>query len=288
MCLINGKYKRLENSSYLYSYGICPLVSLKPGIELELENKIEIVDEETIAENPSDYYGKEVTNYTAGGLTYRVFYADKNNDYGDGENTIYIKSDFSYNLKSSLSLDINSLTESDLTTYKRMNKSWTAERGTNTSNWNYNERAAAWLSAPSQWTTYFDNTRANYAIGSPSVEMYVKSYNQIANLVGNYTLGATYRATRTPGYVYTVNGKESEYFSGGNTLTYEGYNSMYAGIEGIKSGQWFLSSPSSCGTEIICGVSGESASLTNCSRNDAIGICPLVSIKKGTKLIVSE
>ena len=54
-----------------------------------------------------------------------------------------------------------------------------------------------------------DTTKANYAIGSPPVEMYVASYNQVSHTTGNYKLGATYRETSYPGYIYTLNGKQS-------------------------------------------------------------------------------
>ncbi len=64
------------------------------------------------------------------------------------------------------------------------------------------KKAAAWLCSPSQWTIYCDTSKANYAIGSPTVEMYVASYNQVSHTTGNYTLGATYRETNVPGYIY--------------------------------------------------------------------------------------
>ena len=67
------------------------------------------------------------------------------------------------------------------------------------------------------------------------MEMYVASYNQIPHTqIGNYILGATYRATNAPGYIYTLNGKQSttsnsDYYTGDTTIDYKGYNSMYAG-----------------------------------------------------------
>ena len=100
-------------------------------------------------------------------------------------------------------------TGSDLETYRKMNPSWAAQRGSSTSSWNNNEHVASWLCSPSQWTTYVDSTKANYAIGTPTAEMYVASYNQVSHTTGNYTLGATYRAINAPGYIYTLNGKQS-------------------------------------------------------------------------------
>ena len=151
-----------------------------------------------------------------------------------GANTVYLKADYNTNLRKSLSTSIGSLTTDDLAVYKRMNKSWAAERGNSQSSWGDNEKGAAWLNAPSQWTTYCDTSKANYAIGSPPVEMYVASYNQVSHTTGNYKLGATYRETSYPGYIYTLNGKQStisnnDYYTGNNILDYTGYNSMYCG-----------------------------------------------------------
>ena len=64
---------------------------------------------------------------------------------------------------------------------------------------------------------------------------------------GNYKLGATYRETSVPGYIYTLNGKQStisnnDYWTGNNTLDYTGYNSMYCGKNGTAGNYaWWLS-----------------------------------------------
>ena len=270
--------------------GICPLVALKPGVGVELENEIEITDAETIAENPQNYYGKKISNYTAGGQTYRIFYVDKQNDFGDGANTVYLKADYNDNLRKSLSTSISSLTANDLAVYKRMNKSWAAQRGSQ-SNWNSNENAAAYLSAPSQWTTYCDTTKANYAIGSPPVEMYVASYNQVSHSIGNYTLGATYGATNYPGYKYTVNGTQqnSGWWTNNNTLDYTGYNSMYCGKNGFTGSYfWWLASPSANDAASVCRVYSYYASLGGNTYDNTLGVCPLVSLKSGIKLIITS
>ena len=292
VCLVPGNNAYLTNTYFSNTLGVCPLVALKPGVGVELENEIEITDAETIAENPQNYYGKKISNYTAGGQTYRIFYVDKQNDFGDGANTVYLKADYNDNLKKSLNTNISSLTANDLAVYKRMNKSWTAQRGNSQSNWNDNEKAAALLSAPSQWTTYCDTTKANYAIGSPPVEMYVASYNQVSHSIGNYTLGATYgAATSYPGYIYTVNGTQqnSGRYTNSNTLDYTGYNSMYCGKNGSKGDYyWWLASPSASDSSRVCGVYGNNASLGTITYGDAYGVCPLVSLKSGIKLIITS
>ena len=251
------------------------------------------VTAEQIAANPEKYYGQVAQNYTQGDLTYKIFYVDKENKFGDGANTIYLKAD--YKTGTTLSSYINyTPTGSDLETYKKMNPSWAAQRGSNTSNWNNNEHAASWLCSPSQWTTYVDSSKANYAIGGPSVEMYVESYNQVShNQEGNNTLGATYRDTSAPGYIYTLNGAQStisnsDYWTGIDSLDYKGYNSMYAGQNGTKSGDWWLASPSSHTSSRVCYVFGYDATLNNNYFSNTLGAGPLVSLKSGIQVEIEE
>ena len=251
------------------------------------------VTAEQIAANPEKYYGQVAQNYTQGDLTYRIFYVDKENKFGDGANTIYLKAD--YKTTATLSGHISyTPTGSDLEKYKKMNPSWAAQRGSNTSNWNNNEHAASWLCSPSQWTTYCDTTKANYAIGGPSVEMYVASYNQVPHTQGgNYILGATYRATDYPGYIYTLNGLQStisnnDYNTGTDSLDYKGYNSMYAGKNGTKSGHWWLASPSSGDFIGVCHMYGNDADLDSNYYSITLGVAPLVSLKSGIQVEIEE
>ena len=243
--------------------------------------------------NYEDYYGKKVTNYTAGGKTYRIFYIDTEGKFGD-KNTVYLKADWTAN-DTSLS-DYTNYTPSgtDLTTYKKLNPSWAAKRGSSTSSWNSNEYAAAWLCSPSKWTTYCDTSKANYAIGAPTAEMYVASYNQVSHTTGNYKLGATYRATDYPGYIYTLNGKQStisrnDYYTGTDALDYTGYNSMYCGKNGSKgSCYWWFASPSANNSYGVCYVNGGGAYLGDDGYSSTRGVCPLVSLKSSFQLEIEQ
>ena len=269
------------------------------GTEYEATCKVSIVQKvtsitaEQIAANPEKYYGQVAQNYTQGDLTYRIFYVDKENKFGDGANTIYLKADYKTNATLSGHISYTP-TGSDLEKYKKMNPSWAAQRGSNTSNWNNNEHAASWLCSPSQWTTYCDTTKANYAIGGPSVEMYVASYNQVPHTQGgNYILGATYRATSAPGYIYTLNGAQStisnnDYSTGTDSLDYKGYNSMYAGKNRTKSGYWWLASPSSDYSNGVCYVYGGNANLSSGHYSITYGVEPIVSLKSGIQVEIEE
>ena len=124
--------------------------------------------------------------------------------------------------------------------------------------------------------------------------MYVASYNQVSHTTGNYKLGATYRETSAPGYIYTLNGKQSnisnsEYWTGNNTLDYTGYNSMYCGKNGSKGDYWWwLASPSADDSNYVCFVYGGSAYLGSDSYSYAYGVCPLVSLKSSFQLEIEQ
>lgn len=240
-----------------------------------------------IRANPQAYYGKKVTNYKASDSdtnTYRIFYVDKDNYFKDGYNTIYLKADFS----GSVSVDHLASYDASQTLIKRMNPLWATKGNTvaakTTTISNPNEQLAAWLCDPSKWTAYCDTDKANYAIGGPSVEMYVKSYNQAYNGITDsnvYTLGATYRATSVPGYIYTLNGAQStsDYRTEDDSLNYTRYNSMYCGQNGKKTEVWCLASPSASGSYDVCIVGGYRAGLGSCGPDPELWASPLVSLK---------
>ena len=228
-----------------------------------------------IAANKEKYYGAVAQNYTQGGLTYRIFYVDTKGNFGDGANTIYLKAD--YKDTKSLSTDISKLTDADITKYKNMNPLWAAQRGSLQSSWNSNEKAAAWLCAPSVWKAYADSSIVgSYAIGAPSAEMFVASYNDVSHDKGTAKGGVSteYRATSYPGYIYKIDGAEQNngYYTNSNTIDNTGYNSMYA-----KSGTyWWLASPSSGTSYTVCYVYG--SNLNNYGYSSTGGLGPLVSL----------
>ena len=233
-----------------------------------------------IRANPQAYYGKKVTNYKASDSdtnTYRIFYVDKDNDFKDGYNTIYLKADYSGIVSCSTSYDASK------TLIKKMNPLWatkgnTVEAETTTIS-NKNEQAAAWLCDPSKWTAYCDTDKANYAIGGPSVEMYVKSYNQTH---GDNALGCQYQTHDAPGYGYKVKGtiQNSGWYTNSNTLDYSmTYKSMYCGQNGENTGTWWLASPSANGSGGVCFVYGHYAGLSSDGYSNDFGVSPLVSLK---------
>jgi len=63
---------------------------------------------------------------------------------------------------------------------------------------------------------------------------------------------------------------------------------MYAGINGSKTGAWWLASPSSNGTYRVCYVYGDNAALDHDDYSSMDGVGPLVSLKSGIQVQVEE
>ena len=118
--------------------------------------------------------------------------------------------------------------------------------------------------------------------------MYVASYNDVPHTeVGNNTFSLECNST---GYKYKVNGEleNSGYYTNDNTLDYKGYNSMYAGKNGSKTGYWWLASPSSYYSNRVCYVYGNDAYLNYYDYSLTNGVGPLVSLKSGIPVQVEE
>ena len=268
----SNKIANLPATVTLNGYDI--VINANGGVE-----KIPEIIAKIIA-NPQAYYGKKVTNYKASDSdtnNYRIFYVDKDNYFKDGYNTIYLKADFSGVVSCSTSYDASQ------TLIKKMNPLWATKENTvaaeTTTISNPNEQAAAWLCDPSKWTAYCDTDKANYAIGGPSAEMYVKSYNQTH---GDDALGCQYQTNNVPGYIYKVNDtiQNDGWSTNSDTIDYSmTYKSMYCGQDGNKTGYWWLASPSAYDSNGVCFAHGYSATLSNYPYGGGSGVSPLVSLK---------
>ena len=196
----------------------------------------------------SAYYG-QVVNLVNGSSfnpnasdqrTWRVFYIDTENKYGDGKGTIYLKADESSSklirfsttfdgtyvegytakfttLSSTRYYKINGNNVVDSsgnvinTKYLQLNPTYAAGRKNISSTIFYeNEKAAAYLSDPSQFTAYADS-RTNYAIGSPSIEMWFDAWNSLYGtnyrFYYQYNVGVdgTTGQQKLPGYQMKLN-----------------------------------------------------------------------------------
>ena len=287
-----GRNFHLSDVGYNSSYGVSPIVSLKsemiPEISGDIEPTTQINIEGQIVtltrDNAPEYYGKVVTNYNQANATYRLFYIDFAGDFG-AKGTVYLKAD----QVSTTFLDITASASSTtaLEKMKQMNPMWAKVNVTADDS---SEKAVLYLCDESKWTNYKDASKADYVIGAPSIEMYVKSYNAYHSYIGTigyykqlnckwWYKGAS-EDVKSSGYMYTfgTSVNVSSYVGTTNDYTLlQDENNMY-----VKSKQnWWLASPAAY-DKSVCVVFGGSFYLSGTiyQIGDYVrGICPLVSLK---------
>lgn len=139
-----------------------------------------------------------------------------------------------------------------------------------------NEHCVAWLCDPDVWNNNYKIDQADYAIGSPSVEMYMKAYNvwktgnkDATNLIckvegeNGYSVGANNSYRSDIGYVTDENAIES------------GTKNIF-----MTSGEnyWWLASPSVRGANNVSYINGFYITVSNYQYDRAQGVCPIVSL----------
>ena len=242
-----------------------------------------IKDEMTIAEAKErvtsyatlkQYIGTKITDYnpTAGG-TWRIFYYDETGEFGTA-GKLYLKRDYDSSLKKALDVSgTYTNTDEAIIKMKAMNPKWAAS--TNASSIDLdNEKTVAWLCNPANWTDY-KTTEADYAIGSPSVEMYMKAYNVWKD---NNKDSTTIICKIGNAKGYSV-GANNAYANSGN---YTNSNTIEAGPNNIfmTAGYnwWWLASPSSAYSNSVLLVNGSDVDVDFRGYGSTFGVCPVVSL----------
>ena len=150
------------------------------------------------------------------------------------------------------------------------------------SNTNNNYKAAARLLTTSYWSKFVDSVLADYAVGAPTIEMFVKSWNQKYVDKNNYSSLNTVWEIINKGY--NINGESEALISG-----YENANLYFphTSVNNSCNGYW-LASPSKSGEGSLMNVlySGK-ISYSGINSDTGIGLRPVVCLKsgiRGTKL----
>ena len=99
------------------------------------------------------------------------------------------------------------------------------------------------------WSKYYDENKANYVVGAPWLELYVRSYNQVSHSIGIGTI--TIGFIKRGGYYGYVFGTE-DYSS--EKVDYQGYLGIYhrSGKDSWNGGYWLSSLPTSSGEYPLC------------------------------------
>ena len=224
------------------------------------------------------YIGTKITDYNPDAEgTWRIFYYDAEGDFGP-KGKLYLKRDYNSSLTTSLSSH-KSYTPSaqGLEIMKKMNPMWRDYHPNAEANEIdlTNEHCVAWLCDPENWINY-KTAQADYAIGSPSVEMYMKAYNvwktgdrNATNLICN--------VESAKGYSVGANGTydNSGDYTSNNTIE-PGPNNIFM-TSGSNYYCW-LASPSSYGSRLVLVVNGNDANVSYYYYDSLFGVCPVVSL----------
>ena len=203
-----------------------------------------VVNESNIA----SYIGTQVAYSPTGGGTWRIFYLDTTGKYRDGAGTLYIKRDYN----SSTTVNDNSYTtyysgQSNNTTKAailadmgKFNPQWKANDNA-IGNENENKSSYLCYRGVAEAANYVVSGVGEYAIMTPSIEMYMDSYNQWGGWeTGRGPQSYKWKSSDVSGYNVGVNGSYP-----GNG--YQNSNSLSQGPSNIYhdgSNSWWLASPS--------------------------------------------
>lgn len=238
------------------------------------DKKTKTVQLKEIIENPKIYYGKTVTNYkpSNGWSGWKIFYYNPNNSYGK---IFLIADDFVPNKLIPDGIGVTktgtykanwqevNLTSSTYISSDRLQTfmgTGFAIAGKN----NKGAIAASRLLDTSKWTNFVDSGKAQLAIGGPTIEMWMASWNTLypndklyCNNTNNYGyyVGDTTSGTSTDandpskGYAIVNGSAVKHYIARETMIKKEGYNNTLfyshkeAGSDGVRT--YWCASPSS-------------------------------------------
>ena len=259
-------------------------------VEVKISGSYSNVTAAMVASAPAKYYGLKVTNYTSqnGQNDWRIFYSDGTHiflitgDYINTEETNRINSATGMTTsKYSAYWTTNSIPAFqtvDSTTLTRFKATeYTLQSGIN------NSKCVSTLLNDNNWTSYLDEEtngkrKAERAIGSPTVEMWMESWNtrypsdliycNNTNSKGYY-VGTSQSPTTTN---FSNSGKD-----GYSNKLYYPYTSAYNGADG-----YWIASPSARSTDRVLYVScNGNVSYNYVYSSYGIGVRPVVSLNPG-------
>lgn len=286
------------------------------GIKVTIGGKTVTLTED----NYADYLGRVVTNYKTKGTTetvtaktansetnefivsttYRLYYIDFDNKYGDGAGTVYLKADCTSNgYILSLKKDTNH------NTIKNLNSSLYTNGVTAPKSSNSNMKAVTWLLDTTEWSqlvTSGANTdigsKVNYAVLAPSLEMMIDSFNahyKLTEDTPDYS-SRTSSSARTKLFYKYATGLDGYQVGPGNSVEYENSTSNYSVqtdsdidtmyYPGNNNAYW-LASPSAYNKdEVMCVSSGSGGRILNrrAYYGFYLAFCPLVSLQSDVQL----
>ena len=260
------------------------------------ENKIaqNTINAAEVANHPVVYCGKEVTGYTcdnsAGVNKWKIYHSDGKNIYLIADNYItgeYIPTKDGATMTASTSktnayyfedtllnkyTGAASITDTNITPWLSYLKS--SYGGSD--NKNRNMKATAYLLDTEIWKGFKNSTKAKYAIGAPTLDMFVASYNtRFAKQIETIVQETGYKLKFTDGDSY-----------GYSLSTYE-YLTAHQNKDGYAYYMW-LASPAADGSSYLMSVDYYGYVYSYRYGDSFLGVRPLVCLESGVSLEKQE
>ena len=300
----DGEYKAYDSNPITGlasgTYNVYAIAYDKAGNKKQSTNTVENVKisrtysdvtAQMVAEHPETYYGLKVTDYTSqnGQNDWRIFYSD-------GTQIFLITGDYINTTETNRINSATGMTTSKYSAYWATNSvpafqtvdsttltrfkatEYTLQSGIN------NSKCVSTLLNDNNWSSYKDSgNKAEKAIGSPTVEMWMDSWN------ARYPRDKVYRRASTstsyPGYyVGTSQDPTTTYIDSSVMSAKEGYNnklyyphtSSYNGTNG-----YWLASPAAYGSGSVLDVYCLGNVHASYYNNRGLGVRPVVSLNSG-------
>ena len=290
-----------NESDSIWGNKMATLVEEKPGVPaLQFKIKINAVGlgrsnrfsmtQNVTPENYGDYVDYPIDLDGDGKTTndWQIFYEDNENVYIIADSyintlntsvspSIFLKGTGNYS-NFGVSFILSSLTDEDIIAQSVANKSMLTLA---TKNNNYNYYATAKLLNPNLWTYFVKEEYADFAIGTPTIEMFTRSWNQ--KYMGNENFENLVVTWKNESKGYILNGSnEVSIANYENAKLYFPYN-QYNNIDGTEEGDcvgYWLASPSTNSNESLINVlyNGK-ISYEKIETQSGIGLRPIVRLK---------
>lgn len=250
-----------------------------------------------VYENPTEYYGKSITNYSANGVEdWKIFYSDGSNVYiitsgyvdpaklpskdgakpDQGDATNYPKAARFNNILGKYSGSAN-ITDEKM---KAFNSDYFDNNYTSTNN---NMKAVAYMLDKDIWSDFVNRTVAEYAVGGPSVEMLLKSYCE--KVPEKKDLYKT-QASSATGYQVSNNGGTS--YANGISGMLNRNETLYVLPQSSGTNAMWLASPSAGNGGYVMSVGYGGSTSYSRYDNATTGFRPLVCLNSNIQLEAYE
>lgn len=245
-----------------------------------------------IEDNSAEYYGATVTNYQANGVTdWKIFHSDGTNIYlissnyvpissvpktkGGGIIKNYLNSQNLYAAPLNAATSDTTYIGSDSILSSNPARKWISYLDTQSSTQN-NMKAVAYLMDIEQWNIFKDDVFSEYAIGGPTLDLFVASYNKTHN---TKTIETQLESNKGYKVKWSTDENYSNILKGISTS-----ESLYVISDSEVYGM-YLAAPSATGGYGIMGMDKNgNLESTNCTMS-INGFRPIVCLKSNTQVI---